>query len=109
MAIKIYTHQNLTLVGNASNLLQQAGISCEIRNQYTGGATGELSFVETWPELWINEQDLNQATQVLSTLGDDATARDWRCGKCGEENGGSFELCWQCGQAPHPDTYKQER
>ncbi len=25
-------------------------------------------------------------------------AADWRCAGCGEENPGTFELCWQCGE-----------
>ncbi|WP_425509650.1 DUF7577 domain-containing protein [Usitatibacter palustris] len=27
-----------------------------------------------------------------------ANASPWNCDACGEENPGSFELCWSCGK-----------
>jgi hypothetical protein len=36
--------------------------------------------------------------------GIDHRPEDWQCAKCGEENSKEFNLCWNCGESPGPDS-----
>lgn len=92
----IYTHPLLYQVVNVQNLLQMKHINTVIRNEYSGGATGDLSANDTWVELWLeDERDSVLAESIIEEMNSKADD-DWFCKKCGEKNGGSFELCWQC-------------
>lgn len=96
----VYTHENSLLVGNARNLLEQAGITVIMKNEFTSGGTGELSFLDTWPEIWVlDNADYPRAVRVIETALSDNAADDWVCNSCGEHNDPSFQLCWQCQQA----------
>lgn len=94
----IYTHQNSLLVENAKNTLEQSGISCETKNTSLQSGFGELSGIDTWPEVWIlNNRDAVKAKKIihdLSTVEHDA--KQWTCTACNEVNEASFDLCWQC-------------
>ncbi len=94
---KIFTHENRLIVFNIRNLLEEQGISSQIRNEFSGGGVGDLAPFETWPELWVEDDDLPRAEAVLKKLDDDSTP-PWRCAQCGENNDGQFRICWQCGE-----------
>jgi hypothetical protein len=40
-------------VAQVQSALEMAGIPCTLRNEYAGGASGELAPLETWPEIWV--------------------------------------------------------
>ena len=93
----IYTHQNTILVENAKNILAIHGIESKMKNEFAGGALGELSAIDTWAELWlIDIRDSLRAKALLAPLTDAEEKDDWVCENCGEENGASFSSCWQC-------------
>lgn len=97
----VYTHPNLMLVENAGNLLENAGITTEIRNRYAIGGMGELAPINVWPELWLKrDADFNWAQTLLESLEQEQeqspVAEDWVCEQCGEENAGNFAACWNC-------------
>jgi hypothetical protein len=95
---KVYTHENRLLVFNAKNLLEERGIACVIKNEFACGGIGELAPFETWPELWVvEEQDEALAEQVLQALSREP-AQDIACRHCAAENAANFHICWQCGQ-----------
>jgi hypothetical protein len=97
--MRIYTHPMLYQVVNVQNLLQLNGIETRVRNQYAGGAAGDLAINETWVELWLcDERDQEKAALIIESLTQQAQ-ESWSCGSCGERNSGSFEFCWQC-QSP---------
>jgi hypothetical protein len=93
---KIYTAQTLLMVTHIKNLLASAHIQSEIRNEYAAGGVGELSFLDTWPELWVSYDDVALATNVIANNQDLNTEEDWICA-CGEGNGATFGSCWSCG------------
>jgi len=95
---KVFTDQNLSLVANAANILEHAGLSSELRNTYAGGASGGLAFNEVWPELWVADSSVAQAEKLLAVLAD-ANGCDWTCPHCSESNGVNFDLCWHCGRS----------
>ena len=105
---KVYTHQNSLIVGNARNILQDAGIEVVMRNQYAAGALGETAPQETWPEVWVaRDRDYERACAILDASMSAPGEQDWVCRACGERNGAAFELCWNCAApftAPVPDA-----
>jgi len=97
---KIYQAENPMLVWNARRVVEASGIRCIIRNEFAGGASGVLSPLDTWPELWVlDERHAERAIKALAeSTAADAERSEWRCPHCREVNAGSFEICWACGR-----------
>jgi hypothetical protein len=97
---RVYTAELIPQVAHVRNLLEQAGIDCQLRNERLGGVTGEIPFLETWPQLWVQDGDEARARQLLADLAAAHTvpATEWAC-SCGEHSGGQFSECWSCGAA----------
>ena len=100
---KIFSAESIVEVSHLRNLLETAGIACQIRNDRLSGALGEIPFVECWPELWLlDERDALRARGLI----DIALARpperapDWVCSCCGETIEAQFAQCWRCGASP---------
>jgi len=92
----LYTHPNSMIVENIKNIVEHAGFKVTLQNQYAGGGIGELAPIDAWPELWLdNERHFDRATLVVEQA-TKINNSDWTCGKCGEGNAGSFEICWAC-------------
>lgn len=94
---QVYTCPDTLRLGNARNLLEQAGIDTEMRNEYASSGVGELGFTDAWPSLWvINDGDYSRACKLVKTAFTDEPGADWLCQQCGESNPSGFELCWHC-------------
>ena len=102
--VKVYSNDNVTIVGSLQNYLLQHGIHAEMRNQYTSSVMGEAAFFDAWPELWVLESEFSETKELLDQIAGSQTAKpvgpDWICKYCRESNPGNFELCWQCTK-PH--------
>lgn len=96
----VYSNQNKILVENARNLLAHNGISSILKNEFASGALGELSAIDTWPELWVTDGDYDSASALVSTLAADPEGQPWLCDHCGEQNEASFDMCWHCNAEP---------
>ena len=93
---RLFTHENRLLVINVKNQLENAGIGCFLKNEFAAGAAGDLSPLDTWAEVWIiNDSDWLGAQALLEQAAQ-PDAEAWLCPACGEQNEGSFEICWQC-------------
>jgi len=92
---KVYTAQTLLQVTHIKNLLETAKITTELRNEYAAGGVGELSFVDAWPEIWVNYEDTSLAKKIIHDFQDPDKGLDWWC-SCGEKNGTAFASCWSC-------------
>lgn len=100
----VYSHHNSLLVGNARNILAEAGIDVEVKNDILAGASGELSPIDSWPEVWVvRDSDEPRALSLLQPLTDKHPLSHWLCPVCGESNASSFASCWQC-QASAPES-----
>jgi len=97
---KLYTNENRFLVWNAKNILEDAGFSCTIRNEFASSGVGDLSPIDSWPELWcVNDWDYDRAQNLLmQVFTSNCSAQPWKCRSCLEANEPAFELCWNCGQ-----------
>ena len=98
---RIYSAPVLALVENIKNVLELNGIESTISNQYLNAVVGELPPIETWPQLWVAEQDADRASEIIEATKTDVSQSQetWVCSKCGEELEGQFTECWNCGTA----------
>ena len=92
----VYTHENKMLVETAKNMLELAGIEPHMKNEFAQGAAGDLVPNETWPELWVLDDDFEKAQAVVKVLNEKMTGEDWTCASCHEANASTFEICWNC-------------
>jgi len=93
----LYTNENRYLVHNIENIMNNAGISIMLKNEFAAGAAGDLIPHETWLELWIvNDNDYDKAVTVLEQSFSKETDKKWTCTHCHEINDASFDFCWQC-------------
>lgn len=93
----VYTNENRYLVHNIQNIVENAGITIMLKNEFAAGAAGDLVPHETWLELWvINDDDYDPAIQALDTAFSHIDDADWTCPQCQEKNNASFDFCWHC-------------
>lgn len=92
----IYTNENRFLVGNARNVLENENIGTVLKNEFISGAAGDLSPFDTWQEVWVEDDDFSKAEKLLLSLTEDNNSTEWTCPACGEANGASFDMCWNC-------------
>ncbi|MBF8270744.1 MAG: hypothetical protein HW386_2453 [Gammaproteobacteria bacterium] len=98
--IKLYSSDDTVLIGHLQSVLEEAGITCWIKNRFLAAGIGELPPTAVWPELWLHqESDINQAMTIISPIIKPPAARHspWQC-HCGERLEGQFDCCWQCGR-----------
>jgi len=99
---RIFSAEFLPEVVHVRNLLEQAGIRCTLRNERLGGATGDIPFLESWPELWVADEQEARATSLLADIraAPAEPGPAWQCASCGETIDGQFGECWNCGSVP---------
>lgn len=96
---KVYSCSNIIELSPYKFALEAAGIKYLIKNEFSQGAVGELPPAESWPQIWvINQQDADKAEQICSQVESKQQNSDidWICHNCNETNASSFEYCWQC-------------
>ncbi|WP_394200976.1 DUF2007 domain-containing protein [Shewanella waksmanii] len=85
---------NLLQAHTWKGLLESSGIAVELKGEALLGGIGELPVDLQNVELWVPEEQYEQAKTQLATL--DTDGPKWQCVQCHEMNEGSFELCWHC-------------
>ncbi|MEH6556175.1 MAG: DUF2007 domain-containing protein [Oceanicoccus sp.] len=97
----VYTHQNIIIVSAAKNILENNGINCFIKNEFSNTMGGELGLSNIWAELWVSDpEDFDRAKKLLTKeLASDMDKPDWKCPNCQELNGYNFAFCWKCGSS----------
>lgn len=73
------------MVGFLGDVLEHHAISNVIKNQYLSGAAGEVSPFDSWPEIWVvQDEDYASAKQLIeTTLADESKRSPWKCTNCG--------------------------
>ena len=95
----IYTNIDRLMVWNVKNKLEMAGFDCQIRHEYAAGGAGDIAPIETWPEVWLeNDCQFEKAKTYIEQqiLISNQSEQDWYCHHCGEKNPSSFDYCWNC-------------
>ncbi len=99
---RVYTSPTLLMAGFVRTILENAGITCILKNYFLSGASGDLPLNETWPEVWVAERDVECAQSIIqATLTANIQQPDWVCPCCQESIEGQFQNCWNCGRL-HP-------
>lgn len=88
---KVYSNENQPIVVHAKNLLENAGIEVQIKNEFVGANLSHISQME----LWVSENDFEKATQIVNTKPEQGQ-QAWVCQNCNETNEGNFNVCWKC-------------
>ena len=96
---RVFRAASLLQVAHARNVLIAAGIDSELRNQYLAGALGDLPMLETWPQLWVEDDWESAALRALQKAEAAPTGATWNCSQCGEQLEPQFTTCWRCGAA----------
>lgn len=90
---QLFTNENHLLAMNSKNVLESAGITVKLKNEYTSGSA--VPGHQIYLELWVNDIDYERAIKLLKHHEIDES-KTWICGKCSEENTVLFEICWKC-------------
>ena len=108
---KVYSAQDLLMLGHLKSVLEARGIRCVLRNLHLTAAMGQLPPIECWPELWVSEDEQYAEAQSIVTMAFaplNSVKKSWKCGRCGEISEGQFFACWNCGSArPKPAARSQ--
>lgn len=94
--VQVYSAINSLEAHSLKGMLETLGIEVLIKGESLSSATGELPADAIAVTLWVKASHQNSARQALDIYEQQADTH-WYCATCGEENGGSFEVCWQCG------------
>ena len=92
----LYTDSNRLLVSNAKNIVENAHIPFVVKNEYAGGAVGDLSATDSWLEVWVEDDDFEKANDLLAVSLSQQDSAIWMCSQCDEKNEPSFDYCWNC-------------
>ncbi|NRA62614.1 MAG: DUF2007 domain-containing protein [Psychrobium sp.] len=93
----VYSNESLMSVNNAKALVEAQDIATFIKNEFASGAIGEVSAIDSWPELWVfDDSQSAQASEILNALNSNQDTVEWQCEQCDEHNDASFEICWNC-------------
>jgi len=109
--VTVFTAADLSLVWAAAMVMDQAAISNMIVTGSFDPIIGLFTSRSSMPHLMVPFKFIHEATALLEKqfgsrefgTGERPAAQesgpDWTCSHCGERNPGTFEVCWQCGQA----------
>ena len=94
---RIYSAETLMQVAHMQNLLASHGIEAQMRNTTLTGGLGEIPMLETWPQLWVEDELAGEAKRVVELeLRAPPRGEAWTCRSCGERIEGQFTECWRC-------------
>lgn len=97
---RVYIAADLADAQIALDWLGMRGIKAHAFNIHAAGGLGEFAATQIWPEVWVeDDEDTEQAMQLLKEIHATGDAGSKSCPQCGEENPGNFLSCWHCGQA----------
>jgi hypothetical protein len=96
----VYSNPNFAQVGLVRSLLENEGVPCVTRNEFLSSLAGGIPATETWPELWVADEDFPVAQSLVSQFEQkgalELPSEPWTCPRCGAENEGNMAICWNC-------------
>jgi hypothetical protein len=104
---EVFVHHDPGVVGLRKSILDQAGIACFIRNEYTSASLGSGIFGIVQSPVFdpvlciLDDERYDEALALLGggTAPPPLPRADWQCAKCGETVPGNFAVCWNCASA----------
>jgi len=95
----VYSASNISLVSIFQNILEGHGIRCWLKNEFLAAGAGELPPIECWPQLCVDDDDYEEAKQILDEAISEQERVAQKCDSCGEDIEGQFTECWNCGKS----------
>ncbi len=94
----LLTSLDSTRLGFYRSILEEAGISCFIRNETTAQLTNIFAMPLQPTLCLVNDTDYEQACALLRphVSPPSLSSEEWVCSFCKESNPASFDLCWKC-------------
>lgn len=79
-------------------MLDARGIHAVVKGELAWSARGETPVTDdTAPSVWVHEQSLSKARELIRSRELPPDHPAWRCPACGEYLEGQFTQCWSCG------------
>jgi hypothetical protein len=98
---KVYSAGDELEAQIVQGLLEAVEIEVVVHGQTMHAARGSVPFYETYPSVWVRDEDVERAEQVVQGYRERRHRREagahWRCSGCGERIEGQFTHCWKCG------------
>ncbi len=97
---KLYSAENRLLVFHIKNLLDAERIHTQIKNEFANGGVGDIAPLDTWIELWVDDDEFEVAGKKLKYIinGLEKTGnKQVICSACNEVSDAHFKMCWHCG------------
>jgi hypothetical protein len=95
---RVHTAATLAEAHLLVDLLADRGIRARIFNANASSLAGELPIDAAMPQVWVEEaSNAGRAREVIDEFLRLPAQPTRKCPACGEENPGSFDLCWSCG------------
>ncbi|MHC1762963.1 MAG: DUF2007 domain-containing protein [Verrucomicrobiia bacterium] len=100
---KLFSSPDSAEVELVKNMLANAGVVCEVRNEDVSRTIPAPSF---YAELWVSDEVYPRANEVLQSLQRPSAkaGTTWTCPACGEVIEGQFSSCWKCGALREPQA-----
>lgn len=98
---KLYQAANLFEAQILRDRLETAHLRAEVFNAHAHSAAGALPVTESYPEVWIledNDWDLAQKALAEILAERHMEYKEQICCHCGETVPGNFGTCWRCGR-----------
>ena len=95
---RIHAAANLAEATLLVDLLADRGIRARVLNANASSLAGELPIDAALPQVWVDDPaDAPRAREVIESVPRTPSGPTRKCPACGEDNPGSFDLCWNCG------------
>ena len=91
----IYQAENSLEAHMLKGALEVSGITVQLQGEALAGALGELPANAIEVTMLVKRHHFAQAQQILLEY-QQQNKPAWYCAHCGEQNAGSFEICWLC-------------
>ena len=93
----VYTHENRLMVLNVRNILSDHGIEVVVNKEYASSAAGGLAPIDTWPEVWVvNDDDFGSSMNITESLDVELNTAMSQCREFREMYYETFDYCWKC-------------
>ena len=100
--VQVYSAANALEAHSLKGMLGSQGIEVMLKGESLSSAAGALPPDIVAVTLWVDVMQEDKARQALEVY-EEQSETIWHCSHCREENGGSFEVCWQC-NTPRGET-----
>ena len=81
----------------AKGRLEALGVKVVLEKDNIGGMGPQFD-QQRGIKLFVADEDVEKAREILSTPAVAATTEKWVCAGCSEEIDGSYDACWKCGR-----------